>query len=61
MLPWGQILRAAHSQFGLLPKELWALSVYEWRALQNPLTGHADRSSLSTLMAQYPDKSEQVK
>ncbi len=61
MLPWGQLLRAAQSGFGLLPAQFWALSVLEWRSLQNPHNGHADRSALQELIATYPDISTQVR
>lgn len=60
-MPWGQILQSAHRMFGLLPAQFWALSVYEWRALQAPQSGYADRRSLGNLMGQYPDKPEEVK
>ncbi len=61
MLPWGQMLRAALSGFGIAPSQFWALSLLEWRSLNSVDSTHADRSTLRALMQQFPDLTQQVK
>ncbi len=58
MLPWGQLLRAAHSAFGIFPEQFWAMPVREWRLLQHPAAPYANGAILSALMEQFPDSLE---
>lgn len=59
---WRTWLRLAVLRFGLPPKDFWALSLSEWRALLAELQegeGAAlDRAGLEALRAAYPDEKE---
>lgn len=58
MLPWRQLLRLAHSMFGILPDQFWAMPVREWRLLQPPGGAYANGADLRALMADFPDSHE---
>ncbi|MEM6415009.1 MAG: phage tail assembly chaperone [Pseudomonadota bacterium] len=45
----------------LQPRDFWCLSLHEWFWLTAPVaTGSLDRQGLMTLMAQYPDRHDQM-
>ncbi len=53
---WAAVLRLAAERFGFPPREVWALSLPEWRALTAPpgpppLT----RADLDVLLRSHPD------
>lgn len=52
---WGGMLRLA-ARLGVPPKDFWALSLVEWRALTSETAAPAlGRASLEALMARFPD------
>ena len=54
--PWSVWLAHAMAAFALPPKEFWALSVREWRALTRPHeTTPLSRAELDRLAARFPD------
>lgn len=55
---WPAVLRLAAVRFGLPPREAWALSVREWRALTSPPATAAPpltRAELDALLLLHPD------
>ncbi len=54
---WPAVLRMAAARFGLPPREVWALSLREWRALAEPSPAAAPltRAELDALLLQHPD------
>lgn len=54
---WPSLLRLAAERFGIPPREFWALSLAEWRALTSP--PHAERplsrAELDALLLEHPD------
>lgn len=55
--PWAAALHLAAARFGLPPREVWALSLKEWRALTAAPPGAAplSRAELDDLLHLYPD------
>lgn len=55
--PWPAVLRLAAERFGLPPREVWALSLREWRALAGPPPAAAPltRAELDALLQLHPD------
>ncbi len=54
---WPAVLRLAAARFGLSPREVWALSLREWRALAEPPPAAAplSRAELDALLLLHPD------
>ena len=54
---WPAVLRLAAGRFGLPPREVWALSLREWRALAAPPDAAAPltRADLDALLLLHPD------
>ncbi len=54
---WPAVLRLAAERFGWAPREVWALSLREWRALNAPAPGVAPltRADLDALLLLHPD------
>ena len=54
---WPAVLRLGALRFGLPPREVWALSLGEWRALAAPRDALAPltRADLDALLLLHPD------
>lgn len=56
MTPWGPWMRFGMGVLRLSPREFWAMSLTEWRAIlaahEPPLMG---REEMVTLMQEHPD------
>ena len=55
--PWPAVLRLAADRFRLPPREVWALSLREWRALVGRSSGETPltRADLDALLLLHPD------
>ncbi len=58
-MDWARARALAAARFGLGPREFWALSLADWRALCAPLSSDAGpprRADLEALCALFPDR-----
>ena len=55
--PWPHILRRAAREWGWPPREVWALSLREWRLLTAapPAAAPLGRAELEALLQLHPD------
>lgn len=60
MIPWREWFAYAVLSLGLSPRDFWALTLFEWRALAPEGAGAMDRGGLEKLIALYPDERAEI-